>query len=369
VVLAAMVLTCHCSSRTCLTDATRQATGWDPAEHLFRGDRFWLGGDSAYSIDLGNDRVLWLFGDSFVSSDGSGSRSGAPFARNSVAIQHGYDPTTATIDFHFRRDGSGTPTSFFPPDAPGTWFWPGHGARLGSMLFLFLWRMTAASPGAFGFSYDMPEAVLVANPDDDPSTWHATSITVPTNPWGVFLGTGAVLVESGYVVVLSCSLSDGHAVFAARWPVDAVQRGDLSGPEWATGVDAWTAQSAVDGGPLPLFSPGHTEFSVHLDGPSQKYVQIQATGFPGDIMMRTSPSITGPWSAQALVYHPPELACPDVLTYAGKAHPELGSVALDGSVAVSYASNSTDFAEQVHDLNLYFPRFVRLDIASTKATP
>jgi hypothetical protein len=331
--------------------------GGAPAEQLFRGDRFWLRGDSTYSIDLGNGRVLWLFGDTFVSPDGSGSRSGAPFAHNTVAIQHGYDPATATTDFRFRRDGSGTPSAFFPPDAPGTWFWPGHGARLGGVLIIFLWRMTAASPGAFGFSYDVPEGVLIANPDD------------PANPWGVFLGTGAVLVEDGYVEALNCNLDGGSGVYAARWPAEAVQRGDLSSPEWATAVDVWTAQSAVDGGPLLLFLPGHTEFSVHFDAATRQYVQIQATGFAGDIIMRTSPSITGPWSAQTLVYHPPELACSDALTYAGKAHPELTSPVLDGAVAVSYASNSTHFTEQVHDLNLYFPRFVRLDIAAARAEP
>ena len=177
-------------------------------------------------------------------------------------------------------------------------------------------------------------------------------------------------MEEGYLEVLSCNVAaNDHPVFAARWPIAAVQQGDSSSPEWATGVGSWTPQAQVDGGPLQLFSPGHTELSVFFDAATQQYVQIQDTGFPGDILMRTAPSITGPWSAQVDVYHPPELSCPNVLTYAGKAHPELTNAALDGSVALSYASNSSDFTELVADMNLDFPRFVRLDVAAAKAGP
>ncbi len=37
------------------------ATPWQEAVLLFRGDPRWVGGDGAYSIDLENGRVLWLF--------------------------------------------------------------------------------------------------------------------------------------------------------------------------------------------------------------------------------------------------------------------------------------------------------------------
>ena len=51
----------------------------------------------------------------------------------------------------------------------------------------------------FGFAYDQPEAVLISNPDDDPDQWQIASVAVPSNPFGVFLGTGAVWVENGYL--------------------------------------------------------------------------------------------------------------------------------------------------------------------------
>jgi hypothetical protein len=41
-----------------------RAEPWPEADALFRGDAHWVGGDGCYSIDLGDGRVLWTFGDS-----------------------------------------------------------------------------------------------------------------------------------------------------------------------------------------------------------------------------------------------------------------------------------------------------------------
>ena len=45
------------------------AEPWPEADELFRSDPHWLGSDDAYSIDLGDGRVLWLFGDTFITYD------------------------------------------------------------------------------------------------------------------------------------------------------------------------------------------------------------------------------------------------------------------------------------------------------------
>lgn len=237
------------------------------------------------------------------------------------------------------------------------------------MLLVFLWRMKPTTADPIGFVVDRPEARLVTNPDDDPAAWRMMPVAVPANPWGVFLGTGAVVVENGYLHALSCVEPGSHDVYAARWPVDAVKKGQLGDPEWATGAGTWTAQSKLTGVPLRLFSAGHTEFSVHFDAATRQYVQIQATGFPGDLVLRTAAALTGPWSPPRAVYHPPELSRSGVFTYAGKAHPELRSPALGNRVAVTYASNSSDFFSLVRDMGLYYPRFLQLDTAVAIAGP
>ena len=47
---------------------TMTAEAWPAADALFHSDPRWRGGDAAYSVPLGGDRVLWLFGDSFIAT-------------------------------------------------------------------------------------------------------------------------------------------------------------------------------------------------------------------------------------------------------------------------------------------------------------
>src|SRR5689334_15647058 len=61
-------------------------------DRLFHADPRWLGGDAAISVPLSSDRVLWLFGDSFVDETAPYTRSEATFVHNTVAVQTGTDP-------------------------------------------------------------------------------------------------------------------------------------------------------------------------------------------------------------------------------------------------------------------------------------
>ncbi len=55
------------------------------------------------------------------------------------------------------------------------------------------------------------------------------------------------------------------------------------------------------------------------------------------------------------MFVPPDSTKPNVTTYAGKAHAEL----LGGSFIATYATNA-DLATVPNDLDVYFPRFVRV---------
>ncbi len=354
----------------CLSGEARGASGWSAAEELFRSDPAWLGGDAAYSADLGNGRVLWLFGDSFAARAGSRGRAGAAMPRNTIAIQHGYDPARASIDFHARRDASGAPASWFAEPSSDRWYWPGPATKVGSSLVVFLWRVRASSD-ALGFSNDAPFVARVSNPDDAPEAWTMTVDALPTNPWGVFLGTGAAIVEGDHLYVLSSVEPGNHDMYLARWSKDDVARGTFADPEWRTDEGGgFTRQSALRGAPLRVFDGGHTELSVHFDPRARVFVEVQSRGFPkAEVIMRTAPALTGPWSTPRVVYRPPEDVCPSVLVYAAKAHPELASPSLGGAVAITYATNSLDLGALVRDTSLYFPRFVRLDVEAGAARP
>ena len=148
-----------------------QAEPWPEADALFRSNAKWLGSDDAYSVDLGGGRTLWLFGDTFISRSFLNTRRLSTMIRNSVAIQSGSDPATATMAFAWRTK-KGTPQSFFPEEGE-TWFWPAHGIRVENTLILFM-MATRPSDEGLGFEHVRWRAVAIANPDDPPAEWDLT---------------------------------------------------------------------------------------------------------------------------------------------------------------------------------------------------
>ena len=333
-----------------------EASAWREADELFRRDPHWVGADVASSVDLGDHRTLWLFGDTWIDPSGKGTRKGARMVSNSVAIQVGTDPRTAAISFYWGKDANGKPDAMFP-DRNGESLWFGNGVRVDDRLVLFFAR-TIRGTGIFGFEHVGWTAVMVTNPDDVPTSWQVRQLQTPTNPLGVLVGFAAVQKLDAYVVAMgSQNPVKSHPIFAVRWPVDEVRRGNLFHPEWWAGDRLRWIPDSSEAQRYPLFNGGGSELTIHFDDATQRFLSVQTAGFgAADIMMRAAPLLTGPWSDLRMLYRPPEYYRSNILIYAGKAHPELTGADL----ILTYATNTFDFGEQVTDSLIYYPRFVRL---------
>ncbi|MDI1436333.1 hypothetical protein [Polyangium sorediatum] len=315
------------------------ATAWPEADALFHAEPRWLGADDAYSVDLGGGRVLWLFGDSFIATSDAHVRSESRLVRNSVAIQNGYDPSEASIEFFWKGPEAEPASFFFEKD--DTWYWPGDGERVGDKLYLFMMAVRAAS-GGLGFEVFDADVFVVENPDDAPTAWVMKELEMPSNDAGVIVGSASVLAHDGHLYAFGAQESEGHAIHLTRFPLPA--SGDV--------IDFTKPES------LGLaFEDGQTELTVHHDRARDLWIEVQAEGFgASDLALRTANDLRGPFSDLETFYHPPESDREDTIVYAGKGHPELEGADL----VVTYASNSLDFPTLLADTSLYFPRFVRV---------
>ncbi len=168
-----------------------EATAWPEADRLFRRDPRWLGGDVAYSIDLGRGRVLWLFGDSFIADKPGKTRSQSTFVHNSIAIETGYDPALASMAFYWPKN-RGKPSEFAANEGE-VWLWPEDGVRLGEKLLLFFVRVHSDdSKDSLGFALVGWTAFLVENPDAQPSLWIVHKIETPQSPTRFIVGSGVI---------------------------------------------------------------------------------------------------------------------------------------------------------------------------------
>lgn len=333
-----------------------EARPWPEADRLFRRDPHWVGADGAGSVPLGEGRTCWLFGDTWIDTTGRHERRGARMIRNSVAIQEGSDPSRSTVTFHWRRTPAGGPASFFP-ERDGAWYWPGHGIRLNGSLVVFLNRLLPSRSG-LGFAPAGWGAVLVRNPDDDPSRWRMTWLRAPQNPLGVAIGSAGVVRVGPYVHAFS-SLEpvSPHPMYLVRWRADDLARGELAKLEWWGGAEAGWLPDASRAPRQPVFLNGQTELSVHHDAARSGFLSFQTLGFgAADIAVRSAGELTGPWGGPHAFHRPPEYDREKIMIYSAKAHPQLRGA----DVVLTYCTNSFDFADQFADSLLYYPRFVRL---------
>jgi hypothetical protein len=149
----------------------------------------------------------------------------------------------------------------------------------------------------------------------------------------------------------------GHPIYVARWPAEQVRRGDLLRPEWWAGERLGWVPDSSPAMRRPIFNDGQSELTIHFDSVSGRFLEVQSSGFgAADVAMRAAPALTGPWTDARMIYRPTEFYRPDVMIYAGKAHPELAGADL----VLTYATNTFRPEEMIGDSMIYFPRFVRL---------
>ena len=339
------------------------ASQWPQADALFHRDPRWLGSDGAFSVPLHDGRILWLFNDTLVATTPAHVRSQIAFIRNSVAIERGTNPASASIAFYWGKK-NGTPASFFP-ESGRRWFWPMHGIRLGRSLVVFLERIkTTGNPDPnFNYAADTWRLAVVRDATESPARWHVRLVSPPQSLARFSVG-GAVNIVGGYAVSLA-TVPRGFDFrgYLVRWRIDDLAAGRLATAQWWAGRRGWVAVAKLQRVPTPVLRNAGSECSLTFDGKLDRWVLVRSEGFGATtIVVSFAPTIEGPWSKPRFVYRPPESSRPGAFLYAAKGHPELTGA----DVVVTYATNTmARNAQRALERNpsLYYPRFVRLNLS------
>ncbi|HEV2474106.1 MAG TPA: hypothetical protein VGS41_15625, partial [Chthonomonadales bacterium] len=229
--LGAVALAAPTTSVASRDESRLQAVAWPEADSLFHREPDWLGADGVYSVDLGHGRILWLFGDTFIAGTPARLRSQSTVIRNSIAVQTGYNPASASIRFYWNHACT-VPAEFFAHPSKDAWYWPAHGARLGSKLLLFLSEMRRQQ-GGLGFRGAGWTALLVENPDADPPNWR----TLPLHPayhFSLSVGSAALSWEDNLYLYCHSDRENGaqHHIDLARAPRADLMRGSFANLSW-----------------------------------------------------------------------------------------------------------------------------------------
>ncbi|MFH1882574.1 MAG: DUF4185 domain-containing protein [Planctomycetota bacterium] len=329
---------------------------------LFCKTEGWTGADGAYTVALADDVTLWLYSDTWIGDVVDGKHKGATMVNNSIALQRGKDPATASANFFWGTTKEGKPAAFIRP-ADGTgWFWIFDGIVADGKLYLFLMQIVKTDEkGTWGFKHIGTWLGEVENPHDDPLAWRVRQYKIPYGRYSkdVNIFFGSAFMRDGDFVYIYGSNEDwsegmsGRSMIVARVPYKKM-----------TDFEQWRFLS--DGGWQPdmtgiseLFNGTATEYSVCYQPSIKQYVVVYTeNGMSKNIMMRLAPTPVGPWSSAYKVYECPEVEWHKTyFCYAAKAHPEISK---DDELIVTYVCNSTDFWQMAADARIYRPRFLRI---------
>lgn len=340
-------------------------------DSLFNRQNGWTGADGAYTISLSQGNILWLYGDTWVGNIRNNRHVDATLINNSVAIQKGRSPNSASITFFFNRTPEGKFSAFIQPLDGKGWFWPYHGLMDEEDLYLFLIQIDRTDDSQpAGFKIIGTWLGHVSNPEQSPKQWRVTQHKVP---WGELSGAGDLvfgswlLIKDGFIYIYGTSediINQVHHKYMvlARVPVGSLEQFNewrfFSKGKW---VDDFSRISR-------LCSNMANEYSVSYLPVLGKYIVVYSqNSVSEDIMIRLAPEPHGPWSDPLSIYKCPEASWDDgIYCYAAKAHPALTLNA--DEMIITYVANSDDFWKMAADARLYRPRFIRVKFHSSSFT-
>lgn len=304
----------------------------------------WTGADSAYSVELPDGRIAWIYSDTFLGEVNAthGRPLDSPFIHNSINVDD---------------DGMITTYTGGPPEAPESlvtvaggdeaqdWYWFGDATVHGDELQVMLVEFIKTGTGIFDFAFK-GNAVATF----DASSLELLSVD-PVATDGINWGS-AIYEDHRYTYVYGVEdLGAQKFAHLAR-----VAGGDLANGTWEYLGDAgWSTDASATKRILEGVS---NEFSVSRFQGRYTLVTGDATEIlSSKIVMYRSDSLEGPWTGKTVLYSTPETGG-NVFTYNAKAHPELGN---GHTLLVTYNVNSFDTNDLYTEVDNYRPRYVDVD--------
>ena len=317
----------------------------------------WYGGDGAYSIRLDEKRVLWLFGDTFVSrEEGRQDRMDMKVVLGTtLAISTCMADNEFKIQYHIKKKHGEFLSSFGEKD----WLWPQDPFMVDHMLYVPLISVKANPElkGPFKFEIVGHKIARIKNfGGADPNQWIIDYMDLtPGIPKGIraFATTSAVYRDYVYYYPLYSTTKDGLSVFGnilARIPTSKLDN-PAQAIEYLTKVGQW--EKELDPAKVKIvLGAAVSELSVRYHPDDRKWIAVyMSIRNNGDQMLyQTADAPEGPWTEpKVLLESIPEVDPKSLrydknnFCYAGKEHLEF---AKGRNLVVTYVCNSYEDFEK-----------------------
>lgn len=326
----------------------RDAAGWTRLFGSLDGD--WAGGDAALSVRLPDDRLLWLFGDSFigdVAADGSRA-SGSRMVHNAALITRGGCAT------------AGTPGRETLPGRHGTWLWPTslllqRVTEDGSAtVVVFAQRIASTGPGPWDFRrVGAAAATLRVTPEGRADVTHLRDLPRSDVLWGA-----ATVRRGGFVYVYGTREVDEPLVFGRELLVARSLPSKVTQPDaWEFRTQQGWSRSRDDAAVIVPAQVGvSTNPAVVMRSGLYRIVTKPQEFLDDRVVEMTSANPYGPWTSRTLFRMSSTSLTP---TYS----PAVVDANAAGHDIVVVSRTSTDLRALMSDARATLPVFRDVDLS------
>ncbi len=326
----------------------------------------WLGADNALSIKLADNKILWIFSDTFVGRDGNKDRKRSKIIANTAAISS-CSNNSWEIEYFWKKEINDDPQPIFKSPDNKNKFWPTEVFEVNNTLYVALHEVAPRPENADDlFNFSLKATVLAEVKDfrnKTPDEWDVTYIAWPhnfdPNDWN-----GAMTIEGNYVYTFIGRIRKEYNLIR-------IHKSDLDSPlssmEYFTRGDTWNR--GYDRNDAKVVIEGTAGGSVVYQKLIKKWVMIYGPDFlSNEINARCAESLTGPWSKPRVIYKVPELV-PGKKNYSktnfayGAREHVVFTEDVNGKALITYDCNSSDFSTLVHAMEIYTPKIIQVDLS------
>lgn len=308
------------------------------------------GGDMAVDTALASGDHLMAFGDALLDTPASQEAS----VRNAL-LAHAGDRTCLVL--------GPRGTAFVPDRVDGVGYWPTSLVEVSEgTVAMFLQRVAERGDGAFVNLGPSLAAVMV----DGDGIPHVVRVHDIGNDdasrqrigWGAASWRG----DDGFVYIYGTANPERDLVFG--WSLHVARATpervfDVESWEYWTGGD-WSSEESSAAEVVPAVGGVEQTLSVFTQDDRWYAVSKRDGSLGSDIVIRTAPAPTGPFTAGEVVASRPSHPEAGILAYAALAHPALFPE--PGTIVVSVSRNMTDVDAIAADPTLYRPEFFRVPL-------
>lgn len=318
-----------------LPDSPLVASVRDLGTQFMDNDVDITGQDAVSSVLLDDGTTFWIFGDTiegpFESIRGFELTE---VLSNTGAVVPLQDLSSGITDFRYLTDATGSRArqliEFIPPEHKARQrLWAIHGAQVGGQLYLYYHKITM-DPTVDVFETFTLDGMGVAKAGPDHRFDRLAAPDGSLEWWkGDQPGFGVWVQEhDGYLYLWGSiqpeSKSSGDLYLARVRPGDIENLGSyeylVQAPtaERPDVAPAWAPEFRPS---ACLFSDVPNEMSSSWNEHLGMFISLTTYRRENQLVIRTAPELTGPWSEPQVVYRP-EMTTPASLFNAGKEHPE-----------------------------------------------